>query len=334
MTAVNICILGCGAIARLHTRIAKTLKGDVKISFASRSLERAQEYNRKFSGAGAYGSYDDACASSDVDAVFICTPHAYHLEHARLAARHGKPMLIEKPITRTLYELADMEAAVSEAGVACMVAENYHFKPLVSVLRHHIDAGDIGDPLFLEINKTGTSKNTGWRTDAELMGGGALLEGGVHWVNLFLNVGGTPSEVIAAKPMVPYPPAAPFEDNLEVLVKFQSGAVGKLLHSWRTFNRTAGLSSSKLYGTAGNITFESNGLWAVVSGKRKRIRIPGVLDIMGYRGMLKAFARTVRDGEPAAMSLATARRDMELVFAAYRSLESGRFEPVGATVHE
>ena len=79
MTAVNVCILGCGAIARLHTRIAKTLKSDVKISFASRSLERAQEYNRKFSGAGAFGSYEAACASSDVDAVFICTPHAYHL---------------------------------------------------------------------------------------------------------------------------------------------------------------------------------------------------------------------------------------------------------------
>jgi predicted dehydrogenase len=160
------------------------------------------------------------------------------------------------------------------------------------------------------------------------MGGGALLEGGVHWVNLLLNVGGAPAEVIAAKPEVTYPPAAPFEDNLELLVKFDGGAVGKLLHSWRTHNRIAGLSASKLYGTDGNITFESNGLWAVVLGNRKRIRIPGLLDIMGYRGMLKAFAQSVRDGTPPPMSLKVAKRDMELIFAAYRSLESKRFEPV------
>ena len=89
------------------------------------------------------------------------------------------------------------------------------------------------------------------------------------------------------------------------------------------------MSASKLYGTEGNITFESNGLWALVLGRRKRFRIPGLLDIMGYRGMLKAFVRTVRDGEPPAMSLDVARRDMEVVYAAYRSLESGKFEAVG-----
>ena len=53
----------------------------------------------------------------------------------------------------------------------------------------------------------------------------------------------------------------------------------------------------------------------------------GLLDIMGYRSMLKAFLACVRDAREPAMSLAVARRDMEVVFAAYRSLESGRFEP-------
>ncbi len=91
-----------------------------------------------------------------------------------------------------------------------------------------------------------------------------------------------------------------------------------------------GLQVSRIYGTHGNIAFDSNGLWALVLGRRKRLRIPGLLDIMGYRGMLREFLASVREGREPQMSLAVARRDMEVVFAAYRSLSSGKFEPAVA----
>ncbi len=330
MSRLNVCILGCGKIAKLHSRIGKTLRKDLVFSYASRDAAKAEEYNRRFKGAGAFGSYEFACMSKDVDAVFICTPHAFHPEHAQLAAGNGKAMLIEKPIARSLSELAVIETAVSTAGVQCMVAENYYFKPLVRVIRQYIDNGDIGEPLFFELHKTGTSRNTGWRRDSDLMGGGALLEGGVHWVNLMTSICGPAREVCAAQPMVAYDHVAPVEDNLQLLVKFQSGTVGQLLHSWQTKNRIGGLSLSHVYGTEGNIAFESNGLWVVILGKRKRIRVPGLLDIMGYRAMLKAFVKSVRDDTRPDMSLAVARHDLELVFGAYRSLRSGRFEPIGA----
>lgn len=327
MKPLNLCIIGCGAIARLHSRVARTLRSHVRLSYASRSLSRAEEYRRRFRGERAFGSYEEACASADVDAVFICTPHAFHLAHARLAAAQRKPMLIEKPVTRNLDELSRLERAVAQAGVQCMVAENYYFKPLVRVLRTHLDAGDVGDPVFIELNKAGSNRPTGWRTDTELMGGGALLEGGVHWINLIMRLGGPASEVIAAQPRMSGPLHAPLEDNLEVLIKFESGTVGKLLHSWNTRNRIGGLQISRIFGTRGNITFESNGLWALVLGRRKRFRIPGLLDIMGYRAMLKEFIASVREDREPLMSLAIARRDMAIAFAAYASLSSNRFEP-------
>ncbi len=330
MSQVKLCILGCGSVARLHSRVARTLRSRVRLSYASRSLHKAESYRRKFNGVRAFGSYEEACASPEVDAVFICTPHALHVDQARLAAQHGKPMLIEKPVTRSMEELAEIERAVLQSGVACMVAENYHFKPLVRVLRHHIEIGDIGEPVIIELNKTGRSRTEGWRADAEMMGGGALLEGGVHWINLLLGIGGNTCRVVAAQPKISITPQAPLEDNLELLVEFESGAVGKLLHSWNTLNRIGGLQASKIYGTHGNITFESNGLWAMVLGRRKRFRLPGVLDIMGYRGMLKEFIDCVRNNRAPVMSLAVARRDMAVVFAAYRSLKSSRFEPTGA----
>lgn len=325
---VQIAILGCGQVARLHSRVARTLGSRIRFSYASRSRDRAEEYRKRFGGAAAYGSYEDACADPRIAAVFDCTPHAYRVENALLATRHRKHLLMEKPVARTLDELRQIEAAVADAGVLAMVAENYFFKPLVRVLRDHIRRGDIGDPLFLELNRVARSGGRGWRTDERMMGGGALLEGGVHWVNMLLQVGGDAAAVVAATPERGYTKRAPFEDSVSLLVKFADGGIGKLLHSWNVTNRIGGLGMSRLFGTDGNIHFESNGLFALVVGKRKRFRVPGLVDLMGYRAMLKHFAESVEHGSPPAMSLAVARRDLALIAAAYRSLETGRFETV------
>lgn len=328
MTPLRLCIVGCGAIAAVHSRVARTLRSQVHLLFASRDADKAERYRRRFGGIGAFGSYEEAFTSPAVDAVFLCTPHAFRVEEIAAAARGGKAILVEKPIARSLAELHAIEAAVSAAGVPCMVAENYHFKPLRRTLDRILQAGEIGEPLFVELNKTGTGRGAGWRMDAGMMGGGALLEGGVHWVNLLLNLGGPARAVVATRPRHAGPARAPFEDNLLLLVEFANGAAGKLLHSWNTRNRLAGLHRSVIYGTAGNIWFESNGLWVLVAGRRTRVYLPGLLDIAGYRAMLQEFLTAVREGRPPAMSLAVARRDLALVFAAYRSLESRAFEPV------
>jgi predicted dehydrogenase len=324
-TRIGLCLLGCGSVARLHSRIARTMPG-VELYFASRSREKAEAYRRRFRGRGAFGSYAEACASPEVDAVFICTPPSGHVAHAQLAAAQGKALLIEKPVARSLAELGAIESAVQAAGVIAMVAENYYFKPAVRVLREHLAAGDIGTLLFLELNRAARSRPTGWRTDPEEMGGGALLEGGVHWVNYLCSLGGAVRDVLAVRPTTPAPSLVPVEDGLELLCRFESGAVGKLLHAWSVPNRLGGLQLSKAYGTLGSIVFESNGLFAAVVGRRKRLRLPGIFDLMGYRAMLRHFLQCVRERTAPAMSLAVARRDLAIVDAAYRSLASARFE--------
>ena len=145
-----------------------------------------------------------------------------------------------------------------------------------------------------------------------------------------VSLGGDVHAVLAARPEARL--VAPCEDSLAVVFKFASGAVGRLLHSWNLLNRLRGLQGSKIYGTAGNILFESNGLFVLVAGRRRRLRFPGVLDLMGYREMLRHFLGCVREGRAPAMSLAVARRDLAVVLAAYRSLESERFERPGTVL--
>src|SRR5258706_15927092 len=208
-----------------------------------------------------------------------------------------------------------------------MVAEHFHLQAAVRGLRQHIERGDLGQVLFVGLNRAGRQRPTGWRADPTLMGGGALLEGGVHWVNYLCRLGGTVREVCAARPEVDRPLVAPFEDGLEVLVRFEGGAVGKLLHAWSVTNRLAGLGLSKIYGTEGNITFESNGLFALVTGRRTRLRFPGGRDLMGYRAMLRHFIHCGRERREPEVSLGAARHDLAGVVAAYRSLEAPRLEP-------
>lgn len=332
MSTLHVAILGCGHIAGMHARLARRVVGGrLRLSFASRSPEKAERYRVKYGGVRAFGSYAEACAEPSVDAVFDCTPPSAHVANATAAAEGGKALMIEKPAARGLEEFARIEAAVERYGVFAMVAENYRYKPLLRVLRRHIDRGDVGAPLFIDVSRAGTNRPTGWRTDADEMGGGALLEGGVHWVHLLLELGGgQPTSAVAVRPTRDYPMTAPVEDALELLVTFRDGAVGRLFHSWNTRSRVAGLGLSRILGTAGNIHFESNGLIALVVGRRTRLKLPGVRDLMGYRAMWRHFVDCVIEGRTPATSLAVTRRDLGVVEAAYRSLESGRREAIGS----
>lgn len=323
---VDLCVLGCGAVARVHSRIVRSFGGAIRLSFASRDGARAEEYRRRYGGRHAFDSYEAACTHPDIDAVLICTPTSLHAEQAETAARAGKAVVIEKPAARSVAELDRVRTVVAEQGVFAAVAENYRFKPLLHALQRWIARGDIGVPQFIEISRAGRNKTGGWRGDAEIMGGGALLEGGVHWVHLLTALGGEPASVAAARPANAAQSVAPFEDGLDLLVRFADGPVGRLFHSWNTTTRIFGLGLSRIIGTEGNIHFESNGVVALLLGRRYRVRSPGLTDLMGYRGMWRHLVARLRENGESPIDLDAARRDLAFVEAAYRSLESGRFE--------
>jgi predicted dehydrogenase len=80
-----------------------------------------------------------------------------------------------------------------------------------------------------------------------------------------------------------------------------------------------GLRLSKIYGRRGTITFESNGLWVLAHGTRRRLHVPGVRDLAGHRAMWDDLVRALREGVDAKFTLSHARRDLDLVERAYAS---------------
>ena len=174
--------------------------------------------------------------------------------------------------------------------------------------------GVVGDVLFVLVNAIKRQVTSGWRDDATQALGGALYEGGIHWIDFMANLG---MQVRAARGLAPGGLRDGIDRSMLVTFDYAGGAVGTLAYSWEVPSTAKGLRLSKIYGKKGTITFESNGLWILVHGTRTRFHVPGLRDLAGYRAMWTDFVRAWREGGDAAFTLDHARRDLELVEAAY-----------------
>jgi predicted dehydrogenase len=312
---MRVCLLGCGWAAELHSRTLRNLRRDVQCSYASRSIEKARALNGKHNGAGAFGSYEDAIASASVDVVAVLTPPASHLQWALRAIGEGKDVILEKPPVLRSDDVDQIAAACQAAGRHVYVAENYYYKPVLARVRDLLAARAVGEPLYIHLNAVKRQKTANWRDAAEQAGGGALFEGGIHWVNFAGALGLTIRSVKAARPGT----GTGLERSMALLIEYVEGPVAVLTYSWEVSSRLRGLMRlSRVYGREGGIVFESNGLFVASWGRKSHLSFP-LGDIQGYRAMFADFVRAWRQGGDAQMTLARARRDLEVVEEAYRS---------------
>jgi len=311
---MRLAFLGCGDIARAHARRLHRHRRAVALGFASRDPARARDFARRLGGE-AFASYDDAIAAPSVDVVAVVTPPASHLPLALAALAAGKHVVLEKPPLPRAADFDALAAAAERAGKQVFVAENYHYKPLLDRLRRLLADRAVGDVLFVHANAIKRQRVTGWRADPALALGGALYEGGIHWIDFMATLGPAVLSVRGLRPRLP--PGAPVERSMLVGFTYADGAVGTLSYSWEVPSTARGLRLSKIYGREGTITFESNGLWVLCHGRKTRLYVPGLRDLAGYRAMWADFVHAWTSGTSPRMTLAQARRDLELVEEAY-----------------
>jgi predicted dehydrogenase len=323
----GIAILGTGKAARIHTARLRKLDG-VSRFYGSRDGARADAMNRAAGGAGSFASYAAAIAAPRVHAVVIGTPPSLHRELALEALAAGKHVVVEKP---PFYSTADVDAVADAARAAdrrVLIAENYYYKPMAEALREVLTRGDLGDPRLLSVNALKQQKIAGdWRGEAG--GGGALLEGGIHWVNFMANLG---LEVRGVSAVRCGPGNAAGDLTSVSLWEYAGGAAGVLSYSWEIGSPLKGLRLSALYGTHGTATWETNGIFLLVRGRRLRLGAPNVADIAGYAGMWRDFVPALRENREPRFTLDMARRDLELVEALQASMAAGLPHPTPAVV--
>ncbi len=321
VSPVGVCIVGCGRFATFHARAARRLGARVALSFASRDAARAEAYRCRFGGVAAFGDYEAAAADARVHALLFCTPHHLHPENLRLAAKHGKAALLEKPIARTLDEADEMLGEVRRAAIPFMVGENFHFMPAFVAARRLLAAGAIGRVRQIVLPARGHRRPGGWRRRRADTGGGTLIDGGIHYVHLLRDWGGPIAQVSAVAPPNLYPEVEG-EDTAFVLVRFRSGAAGVLATSLAApglLRQQTGWVS----GTEGSLAVDTRGrfLWVRGAGGN-RLRL-FLRDRRGLSAQLVAFIAAVREGRPPALPPASTRQDLAVVLAAYRAIAMG-----------
>lgn len=311
---LNLVFLGCGAVTEAHSRTLARMHAPVRRFYASRSPEKAAALERRFRGAGSYGGYEAALADGRIDAAFVATPPSSHLELTLSTLRSGKDVIVEKPAFLSAADFDQVEAVQAETGRRVLVAENYCYKPLAACLRSIVASGEIGDVRFVHVNALKKQEPSGWRNDpGGEIGSGALFEGGIHWIDFLANLG---PKVRSSRGFRSGDPRG-LERSMVVVLEYEGGGVGTLFHSWEIGSPLRGLRLSRIYGTAGSVAFESNGLFVAVHGRKDRLLVPGLRDIAGSQAMFRDFLAALGTGRPPLMTLARARRDLELVESAY-----------------
>lgn len=314
---MKIAILGTGLAAKIHSNTLKAVAPGVERWYASRDAQRAEAARATFGGAGSIAGYDAALARADLDAAVVAVPPVLHLDLTLAALGAGKHVVLEKPPLLRADDFARVAAAAQRAGRQVLVAENYFYKPLTRLLRESIASGDLGDLKFITLNALKRQATNDWRDDAAVSGAGALFEGGIHWVCLLASLGLTAARIRAAR----VDRAGALDRSVLVTIEYAEGAAAALTYSWDVPGLVNGVRWSACYGTAGVLRFETNGLLAIQSGRRRRIAVPGVRDLLGYRAMWADFLAAMRDNRAPAYTLALAERDLRLVERAYSSLE-------------
>ena len=309
---LGVLMLGCGLAARIHSRTLRRI-GGVELFYASRDAARADDYRRRYDGQRAFGSYSEGLAESRVDIALIATPTVTHRNLAIQSLEAGKHVIVEKPAFMCASDADVVRKSASAADRRVFVAENYAYKPVAEHLRRLIGAGDLGDVRFVSLNATKRQPAKGWRAEPALSGGGALFEAGVHWISFAANLGLEVEDVCAHRVGLDTGP----DMSSLVVFRYANGAVGTLAHSWELAAPFGGLRLSKVQGTLGAVTFESNGLAAVTTGRRRSVRVFAFGDPLGYRAMLTDFLHALRSGDSPRFTLAMAQRDLRLLEQAW-----------------
>ena len=318
---LSLCVVGCGNFAKTFAQAMGSLRGEVELFFASRDMGRAEAYAEAYGGSGAFGSYEEAAADSRVQAMYVCTPHYLHREHTVMAARAGKHVLVEKPIARTVEEARDMVAEARRAGVTLMVAENYRYMSAVRKAKEIIESGALGSLRLVQLQEEAAMIPKEWRRDRLSSGGGVLIDGGIHRVDILVYLSGMPRQVFAAS--LPAGPAAgDVEDGVVIMTRSADGVVGVINHGW-TAAKSPGPSWVSVSGLQGRLYFEMGAprlTWDNGRGERTLTLEP---DHYGLAPMVREFRDSILEGREPLTSGAAGIAALSVVLKAYESIEQG-----------
>ena len=352
-TPVRFALVGAGVIGRHHGRVLGELGDRVELTaVVDLDLERAQRLSDEHGGQ-AFTSLAEAFATTDIDAVAVCTPTGRHAEIAVEALQAGKHVVIEKPAEVTVAKTDEIIAAQQQAGTQVTVISQHRFDPATETAVAAIARGELGrltsGIASIDWWRGQSYYDSGdWRGTWELDGGGALMNQGVHTVDLLVATMGRPVEVFAYTGVLAHE-RVETEDVAVGVVRFESGALG-VLHA--TTAAYPGLSARlQVHGDQGSVVIDDDVLTflhATPQGRdREEVMMgsrsgavnqaeppaqtaptaganPGSMSTTAHRAQYENFLGALAGTETVRVELATNRQAISIITGAYESARLGR----------
>jgi len=185
MNKVRWGILGAGNISNTFAKAVLTLPNAELVAVAARNLDSAKEFAKKYDVPKAYGAYLEMVEDSEIDAIYIATPHSHHHEHMMLCLEHGKHVLCEKAFTVNEQLSRKVIDFAKQEKLMLMEAFWTRFLPMTIKLRELISEGIIGDVQAVQTHFGFDLTHLGFESRVFNMNlaGGAMLDVGVYAIN-------------------------------------------------------------------------------------------------------------------------------------------------------
>lgn len=327
MSHLRIALVGCGLISEAHVRgYASHADRARMVTCCDVDLGKAEARAAQAGTARVTTSFQEVLEDPAVDAIDLCTPPHLHPDAVIAAARAGKHICCQKPLARTLGECEAMDEAAQAAGVVLYYAELYRTMPAAVMARDVIATGRIGELVGLQATyahwQGGAYLGTAWRYDPKVSGGGQLLDGGIHTLDLLRLVGGEVEAVSCFTRRVR--PELGGEDTAVVNLRFEGGHFGTMMSTQAAGTHFPGPMCSA-FGTEGILTiagpFGALALHQDGLPGRREVLLEERADLFAV--MLGCFLDAI-EGAPSPSPARLGWEDLRLVLAAYRSAETGR----------
>ena len=330
---INFGILGFGlhAVKRLMPGFAGAKNCRV-VALSRRDSTKAQESARQFQVPLAFASAEELCRSSEVDAVLVTTPNACHLDDVLLAIKCGKAVLCEKPMGVNADQCRRMVEAAREAKVLLGVAQVFRFEQTTARFRERLAAGQIGRPLFARSEFSfpgGTGHPRAWLHDLSIAGGGPIADVGVHCIDALRFI--LQDEVVSVLARgYSDPTSRDVEAAAAMILEFSRGTLGLVAVSFRAAYRTP----LEFIGEAGVLRAD-DGLTVERPVRLEWLRNGEVTETemlsnhQAYTRQVEAFAAAIEGKTEFPVPGDEGWKNQQILDAAYRSIQTGRAEPVG-----
>ncbi|MEG2377928.1 MAG: Gfo/Idh/MocA family oxidoreductase, partial [Clostridia bacterium] len=224
-------VIGCGTISKNHLDAVAKLTHTHLQAVCDIIPARAEEAAKEYGAVKCYTDYLEMLRDPDVDIVSICTPSGMHGDMAIACAAAGKHIFCEKPMDVTHEKMVAMERAARDAGVKFGCVFQRRTYPEALAVRKFIEEHDLGPIIFaearLKYHRTQEYYDSGdWRATWDLDGGGALMNQGVHGVDLLHWLVGDVKSVYAICRTLAHD--IKVEDAAIAVLEFENGAIGTI----------------------------------------------------------------------------------------------------------